>query len=321
MSLLKKLTPINIQSEKEKFFSDLSYNPQFEYENEITEADLYTHGFPSIKLVEKAKEVVDRAFFHQSERDILDKSGSIISPKLAELKIIQFLKMHNLDSLYSIQYSSTFIARASIYSNSIKLRLPIKFTHDDLIGMIYHELGTHVLRQVNYQQQPWYKKKKSYGFSPYLKTEEGLAVLHSLLPRKFQSAYRSARYYIASYLSQENSFSGLYHKLEKYFDDPEKRWTATLRQKRGLRDTSNPGGFTKDIVYFEGLLDMLQWLSKNNFELRELYYGKISVKDVKKAVQLNPTFEPILPSFYISNINNYKEKISKIGSINNLFEL
>ena len=47
MSFLSNLIPTNLNEEKEKFFSDNSYNPQFIYENEVDKEKLYEHKKPT----------------------------------------------------------------------------------------------------------------------------------------------------------------------------------------------------------------------------------------------------------------------------------
>jgi len=316
MSLLKKLTPINLLEEKEKFFADTSYNPQFIYEEDIDESELYKYGLPKKDILEKATEIIEKTQKDYTDEQIQNADGPELSQNTIIERINQFLHMHDIDNRYNIQLSNSYIARASINLNTIKLRLPINFRERDLTGMIYHELGTHALRQINYENQPWYKNKKKYGFQEYLITEEGLAVLHSLIPKTLKLAYRPARYYIASHFAQQYSFSEMFEKLDKLISDKEKRWTTVLRQKRGINDTSQPGGFTKDIVYFKGLVEMFDWLQSNNFTLDHLYYGKLAKEDTQKALQLNPNYNPILPSFYITDKSKYIEEISKIGRSN-----
>ena len=53
------------------------------------------------------------------------------------------------------------------------------------------------------------------------------------------------------------SFVTLFRDLEKYLDCPERRWTMVLRVKRGLTDTSKPGGLYKDKLYLEGAIVLL----------------------------------------------------------------
>ena len=48
------------------------------------------------------------------------------------------------------------------------------------------------------------------------------------------------------------SFVELYNEISKYIDDKVRRFQLTLRWKRGLVDTKQPGGTYKDQLYLEG---------------------------------------------------------------------
>jgi hypothetical protein len=88
--------------------------------------------------------------------------------------------------------------------------------------------------------------------------------------------------------------------------------------KRGLYDTSEPGGFTKSIVYLEGMTEVWQYLKKSNFDVEGLYYGKIAAEDVNKAREMNPDFKPQLPHFYTQDRQAYEKQIRSIAKINHL---
>ena len=318
MSILSVLTPINLFEEKKKFFADPEYNPQFIYEENIPQDDLTSYGVPSSKYIKLAKKIVDTAFENQTESELIEQRGRELNQEEVTKKIKLFLKMHGLEKKIGIIWSSSFVARTSITSTTIKLRLPVKFREEDLLGMLYHEVGTHAVRRVNYEQQPWFRKKKKHGFKGYLKTEEGLAILHALIPLTNKLAYSSALRYLAVAKSQELSFTKTYQFLSQYIKDPDRCWTATFRQKRGLEDSSKGGGYTKDLVYFEGMVDVWNYLNQNDFDINDVYFGKMSFQDVEKALELNPEFKPVLPSFYITNKNKYKEEMKKIGQVNML---
>lgn len=321
MSLLQQLTPINLLEEKAKFLADNSYNPQFVYEEAVDQAALTKHGQPSQALLELAQEIVDFTFFGRNEQELQMLEGKSLDQEDVHQKIADFLKIHKLDKKINIIWSHSFLSRTTISSTNIKLRLPADFRKLGLLGMLYHEIGTHALRSVNYEQQPWYKKKKKYGFSEYLVTEEGLASLHGLMPQTFPSAYTQALRYLAVGVAQQKSFTELWQYLAKYIENTERRWTICVREKRGIRDTSQPGGFTKDLVYFEGVVKMWRWLNQNDYRLNELYFGKLAVEDLAKAVELNPHYKPVLPSFYTLDHSEYAKKISAIGITNKIDQI
>jgi hypothetical protein len=104
--------------------------------------------------------------------------------------------------------------------------------------------------------------------------------------------------------------------LSTYVQDFERHWTIAFRQKRGLNDTSKPGGFSKDLAYFEGLVDTWHWLKKNDFDPTLLYWGKMALEDVDLARKMNPQFEPQLPLFVTKRFPEYQLAMKDIGDIN-----
>jgi hypothetical protein len=70
----------------------------------------------------------------------------------------------------------------------------------------------------------------------------------------------------------------------------------TLRVKRGLSDTSLPGGFTKDYLYLQGYYDVKEFAS--NHDVLDLFVGKIGIGDVKLVKKIPELVSPIFfPSF------------------------
>lgn len=319
MSLISRLTPTNLQIEKEKFLADTSYNPQFEYENTFDQETLQKYGHVKNWYLEKAKQIVEESFSAgQTESDLVAEEGGFVTHAEVDTTTKHYLRAHNLQDIYSIVWSASFISRATISKHQIRYRTTATFRSDDLIGMLNHEIGTHAIRRFNQHNQIWNGKKKKYGFKSYLKTEEGMAVLHALLALKNKRPYKAAIRYLAVNFAREHSFAELWDFVGNYIQDQETRWMVTIRQKRGLTDTSQPGGFTKDLVYFEGFVDICRWLVEHNFDMRGLYYGKIHMDDVAKARDFNPNYEPLLPIFYSRDPEKYADSVRTIMETNGI---
>lgn len=320
MLTLAQLVPLNFETEKQKFFAAKgNYNPQFTYADKIRKEDLVANGLPEAKYLKLAQKIVEIGTSEQLEQESRENKQPFLSQAEVTKKVEDFLRMHDLDDRFGILWSSSFVARTSITASTIKLRLPAAFrSHEDLLGMLYHEVGTHALRRVNYEQQPWFKKKKQFGLKSYLRTEEGLASLHSLLPLKNKLAYGSALRYLAVAKAQESSFAETYKFVSQYIEDDERRWAITFKQKRGLTDTSLPGGLTKDLVYFAGLVEVWNYLHNHNFDIAGLYFGKVAYDDVARVREINPEFMPLLPSFYTTDYKKYCLQMEEIGRVNNL---
>jgi len=311
MKFLSQLIPVNLQEEKQKFFADTSYNPQFVYSEPVPEHKLTKYPEPPADLITLAEKIVSNHGVEAvDERN--ESLGRTLSNSEVTEKATQFLKIHNLDKKIKIKWSATFITRATMNDEFLKLKTDAVFTEEDTASMMFHEIGTHALRRLNYEQQPWFLKKKKFGFSDYLETEEGLAVVHGLLAMPSKSLFNTAVRFLAVEKGLSMSFSELWQYLAPYFPDPERRWTAVIRQKRGVSDTRNPSLFMKDALYFSGSVKMARWLRENNFDLTGLYFGKIAAEDVEKAKDLNPGFLPKLPIFYLADKDKYISDVKEI---------
>lgn len=322
MSLVQDLTPLNLQEEKQRFFeSNCQYNPQFQYRKLITIDLLYQYGKAKPAYLEYAKSIVEKAFHNRTEAEIRQVEGKKITRKDAEKMIRIFLVANNLENEVQIKWIDNYISKASTFKNQLKIRSALDFEANSFQAILYHEVGTHVLRRINYVQQPFYNQKKKLGFSEYLVTEEGLASLHSLLAKKFKLDYYHALTYMMQAYSQDHSFVETYHYLLTYLLDPERTWNMTSKLKRGVYNTAEGGGFTKSYIYLEGEIRVWKYLIKTNFNLTDLYRGKIDVADVDRAKEMNPHFDPQLPHFYIENPEHYCEQMTEIAQINCLDQI
>ncbi|MFZ5437508.1 MAG: tyrosine/phenylalanine carboxypeptidase domain-containing protein [Patescibacteria group bacterium] len=316
MGLIADLKPLNFLEEKNKFLAEPNFNPQFIYSRIFSPKELTTHGLPNHQYINLAEKILEKTFHEFTNHELTQFKGQLLSQETVTNQITEFLKKHQIENKYKIVWAEDFVSRTAINADTIKLRLPCSVYEDDLAGLIYHELGTHALRRVNYEQQPWFKKKKKCGFTDYLKTEEGLAVLHALYPRKQPLAYMAAINFLAVIKAQEESFLEVWQFINHYLEDDEKSFNIAFKKKRGLVDTSQPGGFTKDYVYFEGFVETVRFLLENDLPIKELYFGKLAYQDIDKAVTMNKNFKPLLPAFYTINPNEYKNKVIAIAKTN-----
>ena len=166
--------------------------------------------------------------------------------------------------------------------------LSARFSENSIKRYLYHEIRTHVFRAENGKRQPL--SIFLSGFPGYRETEEGLAVYNEytngLLDPETLRKY-SARV-IAASMVPHASFSEIFEEMLRYFP-PEKAYTITHRVKRGLTDTSLPGGYTKDYIYLSGFLkvsDFLQTCPSKASALKTLYCGKIGIEDFEMAQNL-----------------------------------
>lgn len=146
---------------------------------------------------------------------------------------------------------------------------------------LVHEVGTHVLRGVNGLESGFEAFSKP-NLTSYLDVEEGLATWNENSMGLLTSDWlrKKAALVYALYVGEDMSFRQLYNcvygALPKYaaFD-------TVYRVKRGLGDTSYPGIYSKDIVYFRGFRRVLNKLKKDPSLYELLYAGKVGFKEAE----------------------------------------
>lgn len=111
------------------------------------------------------------------------------------------------------------------------------------------------------------------------------------------------------------SFSELFRDLAKYIDDPNRRWRKTVRVKRGITDTTVPGGLYKDQAYLEGAMKILH--ERKNLDFYALYSGKINVEDLSRPFMLKiiRMEELYMPTFF-SDMKRYHKALDIIAKAN-----
>jgi len=274
MSVIQKLTPLNLNDEKEKFFADFTYNPQFSYAEVVTSAELIRWGAPKSKLIEFSRAALQqrpslKIVRHPVENSfITDHCRQVI----AEIGITEEIE---------VVFEKQKVTRCSVSGQKISFKDPAEFTDlQELEGTLNHELQTHLLRNLNQQKQDWKLDRATYD-AQILRTEEGLAVLHSLLPLKDQTIWRPCAYYLAVALAQENGLADMFAELVQFGFDHQFAWKLCTRTKRGQSDTSQPGGNTKDLCYLEGVIQMWRWIKDPENDPRQLYFGNAGLKTPK----------------------------------------
>lgn len=107
----------------------------------------------------------------------------------------------------------------------------------------------------------------------------------------------------------------LFEDLEKYIDNPRRRFKICLRAKRGLADCSKGGGLYKDKVYFEGAVKILKM--RKEIDLKSLYAGKISVDDLQRPeVYSRISWNSMILPHFAQDMEQYLKGLDKIAATN-----
>lgn len=315
MTKLSDLIPLNLEEEKAKFFaSNFTYNPQFVYQKNTPSQELEKYGKPKWLYLLLAQRILNKYLKNKEQIDSLNTDKNFLQAEELEKIIKERLAQYQLENDYQVIFSQSFVSRIAVNNSDrlIKVSLPVTIERGEVEQTLNHEIDTHVIRQLNYEKQPWFKHKKKNKFKKYLTTEEGLAAINELVASEHKLAYKSATNYLAVNLALKKDFASVFKFFYEISGDKERSWTWTLKKKRGIRDTSQKGAFTKDLVYFEGFVKVLGYLRRNNFDPSKLYYGKIDQKDIKRAEKIGVSGDLILPVVYRKNPQAYKENIKKI---------
>jgi uncharacterized protein (TIGR02421 family) len=164
-----------------------------------------------------------------------------------------------------------------------------------LQAALAHEIGTHVLTYHNGRQQPF--RELYTGMAGYETFQEGLAVLSEYLVGELdESRLRqlAGRVLAVHMIIDGADFIETFQSLhQQYGFSARAAFMMTMRTFRG-------GGYTKDAIYLQGLVEILDYLAKGK-DLQSLYLGKVAheylplVEELRwRQILLAPTLVPRL---------------------------
>ncbi|MBW7944039.1 DUF1704 domain-containing protein [Patescibacteria group bacterium] len=311
MSTISMLSPLNLNEEKRKFFEDPTYNPQFTYTQTVEPQALRKWGEPQSTVVELAHKIL-------RQRPNLLTHRMPVEPRVLRQKGEVLFRQIGITEHIEILFDPQKVTRCSVKGTQIIFRDPPEFESvQEIEATFNHEVQTHLLRNLNQKKQGWKLDRENHDHQ-ILRTEEGLAVLHSTLALEEPLLWRPAAYYIAVWLGLQYGFSQMFAELKSLGFDDSFAWRLCIRIKRGLTDTSQSGGNTKDLCYLEGALQMWQWLTDPSHNPADLYIGKVYIEELEHKLKEVRTKHVYLPTFY-SDLEAYKQQIATIGK-QNFFE-
>uniref|UniRef100_A0A8C5MUZ5 Microtubule associated tyrosine carboxypeptidase 2 n=1 Tax=Leptobrachium leishanense TaxID=445787 RepID=A0A8C5MUZ5_9ANUR len=282
--ILNAIKPSNVEKEKVKFFkSQFSYNPQFEYVNPALPSVLARNSQASERFLHQAIHIMQKAIekYGNYERFEQATGGSLLPKSRIYHQVRKYMEKEGCQGEIVVHLTEDLLSRASMTFVNGRPTLTINLSaarEQWLEGILRHEIGTHYFRGMNNIRQPWSNGngRKKYGLKTVNPTEEGLASIHSVLFRKDPYLWRAALLYYTVYQASCMSFSELFQDLRKFVMDPNTRWDYCVRAKRGWTDTSQPGCFSKDQVYLDGILRILRHRHTIDFHLL-ISMGKLSL--------------------------------------------
>ncbi|XP_004582423.2 putative tyrosine carboxypeptidase MATCAP2 isoform X2 [Ochotona princeps] len=322
--ILTAIKPTNLEKEKLRFFrSDYTYNPQFEYASPALPSVLAKHSHASDRFLRQSINIMELTLQKYGSYEKFEQAtgGSLLSKPRIWSHVRKYMVKEGCLGEIVVHLTEDLLSRASmtVVNGCPTLTINVSTAREHwLEGMLRHEIGTHYFRGINNLQQPWnsWIGRKKHKLKPNNPTEEGLASLHSVLFRKDPFLWRAALLYYTVYQASQMSFCELFEDIGKFVKDPSTRWDYCVRAKRGWTDTSQPGCFSKDQVYLDGILQILRYRESIDFHLLTAL-GKVSYEDVDRLKELAVTENLRVPHF-LQDHSRYMEHLEKIMEVNEL---
>jgi hypothetical protein len=247
----------------------------------VTELSLRKYRAPSAKLFRNSARVL---------RGKLDKYDVRINKKIDRGEKLNYEQIENAFKVVfdNLGLEGWSIAPSKkISKNGIKVGIKRKqilvdpnITRSEfkLKKTIIHEVGTHVLRSLN-GFETGFPALGNANLASYLDIEEGLATWNEESMGYLTDRWlkKKAGMTWAIYVGERMSFRQLYNALSGNFLKYSS-WDIAYRIKRGLGDTSYPGVYGKDVVYFRGFRKVKRLLDKDPTLYEKFYAGKIDYK-------------------------------------------
>lgn len=331
ISHLGKVAPLNISDQQELFFKqNCLVNPIFSYQQGSNQLEYINKFKVSSRYLYEATRILENCLrdFGSETRYFESDGGKQLSKEETTDSFNVYMENLNLPNMMTLVFSKEAIAPTAINYNArthkctATISLPIVYREKRISGVLHHEIGTHLIRSLNDKKQLWNNKRHKFNLKAYVETEEGIATIHTNIENAMSSnskpyLWSAALHYYASFKASQMSFVELYADLEKFIDNPIRRFKETLRVKRGMNDTSKPGGCYKDQVYLSGAIKVLQ--ARWRIDFKELYAGKIALEDyfredIRKIIRVH---ENIMPKF-MENMEEYRKGLDNVAKTNGI---
>ncbi|MDX3455461.1 DUF1704 domain-containing protein [Streptomyces sp. ME02-8801-2C] len=210
----------------------------------ITGLTVRANGRPDAALLTEAHAVLSP---HQGTADT-DVGG--LDAASAASVLTEILDACGLSD-WTVLIKADMAARMSVLAarRQINLRSDLLVSVEGLVHLTMHEIGTHVFRSVNARRGPRILHLRLPGHTA---TEEGLAVWHEQTVAGATNVDpRFALRVIAVHRALTGSFTEVVTDLLPH-TGLRTAFDVAVRVKRGLTDTSAPGGYLKDHAYLAG---------------------------------------------------------------------
>ncbi|MBN1494266.1 DUF1704 domain-containing protein [Candidatus Peregrinibacteria bacterium] len=330
LKILYYLRPLNLMEEKQKFFKNFKNNPQFVYPelnfdllalkkeldhiatdnsplgllfeekrteiykkinllnnrtfDEFTDYSIELYGRPDEKLTNECLDYLAK------NKNFYSLPAGSVTAEEAKTKMDEIFKKYSLEKWETSIKENMVSDAVAGKNNRLFLRKGALFTPARLKNLIIHEIETHILTAENGKNQNY--EMFNRGFANYLETQEGMAIYNIISQEKDEKyLFIAISLVVAVDMAMKHSFVEIFEQMLNYKIPPERAFRTALKVKRGLEDTSSPGGFTKDFLYYKGYKKIKDFVGRGG-SIKDLYIGKFSVDDIELIKQLPDLKKP-----------------------------
>lgn len=257
----------------------------------FTEASQSLFGSPTSVLIASARDVLATQTACAVERE------PFLDAEQAADRFRDVLQEYGLTE-WEVSVRTSLVADCTVGGRTLYVRAGARFSPAHIDGLIAHEIEAHMLTAENAARQPYALFR--IGFASYLDTQEGLAVISQerVLPPHHEKRLGPARSLLGVAHALGHGFADVRRYLEHELGyRPDKALSKAIELKRGIGDTSEPGAFTKGIVYLRGARAIEQFTASGG-DLKRLYIGRIALEDLELAEKIPGIVPPtVLPKW------------------------
>ena len=209
-----------------------------------------------------------------------EPAGMLVGTEAVVSRIAEVLVALDLDGWRAMAVDD-LAARASVNASekTVKVRRGVAFSEGDVVRLIAHEIGGHVLRSANAEMQPTPFARLPLG-EP-VESEEGVAIWAESRLGVLRTS--EMRLYAARLRAVEMSRTQGVLEIARHLAvdiGVGPAVDAAIRVKRGLRNPNNPGGIAKDIGYLRGFLRVRSLLEDDPALLPLIFATKWSLDHI-----------------------------------------